>query len=82
MEIENRGNASVMSVQDWLITILITAIPIVNIVMLFVWAFGNGSTNLNKKHWAKATLIWFAIIFALYIVFFMVLGVGAALMNN
>jgi len=75
-------NTSVMTIQDWLITILITAIPIVNIIMLFVWAFGGSDTNLNKKNWAKATLIWFAIIFVLYFIFAVIFGVGAFLMSN
>ncbi len=76
---ENR-NTSVMSIQDWIITILITSIPVVNVIMLFVWAFGS-DTNENKKNWAKATLIWFAIIFVLYMIFFVFLGF-AALMGS
>lgn len=70
----------VMSIKDWMITILITAIPLVGFVMLFVWAFGGGSANPNKQNWAKATLIWFAIIIALYLIFFMVFG--AAYLSN
>ena len=46
-----------MTVGDWFITILITAIPLVGLIMLFVWAFG-GNTNVNKANWAKATLLW------------------------
>ncbi|HEX2866935.1 MAG TPA: hypothetical protein VHO03_07820 [Ignavibacteriales bacterium] len=46
-----------ISTSDWFLTILITAIPVVGIVMLFVWAFGNG-TNPNKANWAKASLLW------------------------
>lgn len=46
-----------VSVGDWFLTILITAIPIVGIVMLFVWAFGGG-VNVNKANWAKASLLW------------------------
>ena len=49
-----------MSVGDWFITILITAIPLVGIIMLFIWAFST-DTNINKANWAKATLIWYAI---------------------
>lgn len=49
-----------LSVGDWMITILLAAIPLVNIVMLFVWAFGS-NTNPNKANWAKATLIWMVI---------------------
>ena len=78
---ENR-NTSVMTVQDWIITILITAIPLVNIIMLFIWAFGGNDTNLNKKNWAKATLIWFVIIFVFYFVIFVLFGVGTALLSN
>ena len=62
---ENQEQASVMSVKDWIITILISAIPFVGFIMLFVWAFSSGN-NPNKSNWAKATLIWVAV--------FMVLG--------
>ncbi|TVP44218.1 MAG: hypothetical protein EA341_16920 [Mongoliibacter sp.] len=72
-------NTSVMSVKDWFITVLIVAIPIVGFIMLFVWGFGGGA-NLNKQNWAKATLLWFAIIIALYIVGFMIFG--AALISS
>ena len=65
--------AQVMSVQDWIITILITAIPLVGFIMLFVWAFGS-DTNQNKANWAKATLIWMAIVIGLYIVIFALFG--------
>jgi hypothetical protein len=66
-----------VSVGDWLITYLLLSIPIVNIVMLFVWAFGS-STHPSKANWAKASLIWFAIAMVLYI---LVLGsLFAALM--
>lgn len=41
---------------SWIVTILITLIPIVNIIMLFVWAFSS-STNPCKANWAKASLI-------------------------
>ena len=50
----------VLSVGDWMITILLCAIPIVNIVMLLVWAFGS-NTNPNKANWAKASLLWMVI---------------------
>lgn len=52
--------APVLSTKDWVITLLISFIPVVGFVMLFVWAFGSNE-NPNKANWAKATLIWFAI---------------------
>jgi membrane protein YdbS with pleckstrin-like domain len=62
-----------LTVKDWMITILITAIPLVNLIMFFVWAFGD-NTHPSKSNWAKASLIWFAIIIVLYIIAFAVFG--------
>lgn len=61
-----------ISVGDWLLTILITIIPFVNIIMLFVWAFSK-CTNKSKANWAKASLLWIVIsviLATLIIVFF------------
>lgn len=49
------GLEPVMGVGQWLITALVMAIPCVNIVMLFVWGFGNG--NQNRANYCKAALI-------------------------
>jgi len=53
METIENANQKPMSVKDWLITLLLMAIPIVGIVLLFVYAFGNNE-NVNKQNWAKA----------------------------
>ena len=37
-----------MSVKDWVITLLILALPLINIVMMLVWAFG-GTGNINRR---------------------------------
>lgn len=68
-----------VSVKDWIITILITAIPLVGLIMLFVWAFGDGAQP-SKKNWAIATLIWYAIMIVLVILFFIVFGAIIAAM--
>jgi hypothetical protein len=59
--------ANVVSTKDWVITILIAAIPLVGFIMLFVWGFGSGE-NPNKANWAKATLIWLVIAMCLFFV--------------
>jgi len=51
---------NVITTGDWVIVYLIMCIPLVNIIMLFVWAFGSGAPA-SKSNWAKATLIWIAI---------------------
>ena len=58
---------------DWMVTILLSAIPVVNLVMLLVWAFGS-STNPSKANWAKATLIWMVIGVILVVLFMVVIG--------
>lgn len=70
-----------ISVGDWIVTLLILAIPLINLIMLFVWAFGD-STHPTKKNFAKAYLIMLAIgifIFILFSSFFV--GCLSALMR-
>jgi heme/copper-type cytochrome/quinol oxidase subunit 2 len=63
---------------DWMITMLICAIPLVGLIMLFVWGF-SGSTHPSKANWAKAVLIWAAIALVFYIIVFVILGVFAGM---
>ena len=42
-------------------------VPILNIILLFMWGFGS-STNLNKKNFARAVLILCAIMLIFWIV--------------
>lgn len=65
----SQPNAEPMSVKDWIITLLITYIPLVGLIMLLVWAF-DSSTHPNKKNFAKASLIWMLIGIVLAIIFF------------
>lgn len=59
---------------EWLITILIMMVPCVNIVMMFVWAFGSGSKK-SKSNYFRATLIFAAIYLVLVLIF------GSAILN-
>jgi len=49
-----------MTIGNWIVTMLLLLIPIVNIVLMFVWAFG-GNTNPSKKTYFQAQLIFVAI---------------------
>lgn len=57
-----------VSIGNWIITLIILVIPLVNIIMLFVWAF-NRNTNITKANWAKASLILLAVWILLGIIF-------------
>lgn len=62
-------NKAVMSMGEWILTIVLTTvIPCVNIIMLFVWAFGSG--NENRKNYCRAMLIIMAVSIALVIIFY------------
>lgn len=68
-------NQGTQTVGQWMLTLLLTFIPLVNIVALLIWAFSS-STHPEKSNWAKATLIWFAIIFGISLLLGL-LGLGA-----
>ena len=56
-----------LSVGQYLGMFISLCIPIINIILLFVWGFGSG-VNLNKKNYARAVLIIFAIMIGLWII--------------
>lgn len=60
MQFQQNLNEQTMTLGDWLVTLLLTAIPFVNIILLIVWAFSS-NTNLNKKNYSKAMLIFMSI---------------------
>lgn len=57
-----------VSLGNWIITLIITFIPIVNIIMLFVWGFSR-RTIPAKANWAKAALILMAVWIILGLIF-------------
>lgn len=66
-----------VSFGEWMITLLVMLIPCVNIVMMFVWAFGSGAKK-SKSNYFKAQLIYFAIVIVLYIIIFAIFGATIA----
>lgn len=70
--------APVISIKEWMLIMLVMIIPIVNIIMMFVWAFSEG--NPTKQNYFKASLLWFAIVIGIYILFIVLfLGLIASL---
>ncbi|WZY01781.1 hypothetical protein NSQ26_00775 [Bacillus sp. FSL W7-1360] len=73
----NGEHAPVMTVKDWIITSLLMMIPIANIILLFVWAFGD-NVNPNKANLFKATLLLYAIMIGIGIILtitFFIIGI-------
>jgi hypothetical protein len=72
----------VMTLGDWMLTLLLTYIPIVNIIMLIIWSV-DASTNVNKKHFAWASLIFMGIGIVLSIIFSsIVIAIMASAMHS
>ncbi|MCZ6704154.1 MAG: hypothetical protein O6940_14085 [Ignavibacteria bacterium] len=72
--LQNQGSSyQPMSIGEWIITFIITYIPLVGFIMLFVWAFGDG-THPSKKTWAQATLIMMVVGIILAIIFFSIIA--------
>ena len=71
-------DTSPLSVNDWFITILILALPLVNIVMYLYWAFADG-VNLNKRNFCRASLLWAVLGIAIGFFAVVVLGGLAAI---
>lgn len=65
-QLQKQYESRPMSVADWVGSILLLLIPIANIVLLFVWAFG-GNAPLSKRNWARAHLLILAVVFGLYV---------------
>jgi hypothetical protein len=61
-----------MSTGQFLLQELICMIPVVNLVMLLIWAFSD-NTNTNRKNWSRSRLILIGIGFALSIVVLIIL---------
>jgi hypothetical protein len=62
-----------VGIGEWIGTMLLLLIPIVNIVLIFVWAFGS-ETKRSKSNYFKAYLILTAISIILTVVLFFVFG--------
>ncbi|TFZ41125.1 hypothetical protein E4100_03230 [Soehngenia longivitae] len=57
----------VVTTKEWIITMLILLIPVVNIVMTFVWAFGS-NTKPSKANYFKASILFWLIGIGLYLI--------------
>lgn len=64
----NPIDSQTMSVKDWVLTLIILALPLINIVMLLVWAFGS-TGNINRKNYCLASLLMLAIVIGLSLCF-------------
>ena len=61
------------SVGSWMLTLLVSGIPVIGVIYLLVLAFGSGGSPA-KRNFARAAFLWQIIIFVLVIVFWVIFG--------
>ena len=73
-----------MSVGAWIGTLLLTCIPLVNLICLIVWAVSSSPEKRSRKNWAIAQFIIFLAVIVLIVLLYVVLGVSvlSALSSN
>ena len=71
-QVVQQPERTTVSVGNWIGTFILSAIPLVGLILLFVWAFGD--TIPSKKNWARAALILAAIGIVLTVIWTIVFG--------
>lgn len=64
--VNEHTNTRPMTVGSWMMTLLVLAIPIVNLVMYLIWALSSAG-NVNRRNFCKASIYWVLIILGFYI---------------
>ena len=55
-----------LTVLDFFLMSLLSFVPIIGFIFLLIWAF-SGNTNINRKNYARAALIWILVSIGLVI---------------
>ena len=58
--VQAQAGSEVLSIGQYVVMFLLMMVPILNIILLFVWGFGSNA-NLNRRNFAKAALIMAAV---------------------
>ena len=61
-------DTSPLSVGSYLVMLIVSAIPLVGLIMMFVWGFGH--SNRNRKNFARASLILTAVGIVIFVLFY------------
>lgn len=70
-----------LSLGQYLVMLLLMLVPILNLVMLFVWGFGS-SSSLNRKNFARAMLIVSAIMLVISLISSIFLATAVSALFN
>lgn len=68
-----------MSVGAWIGTLILTCIPIVNLICLIVWAVSSSPEKRSRKNWAIAQFV--VILIGIVLSVFLYSVIGASLLS-
>ncbi len=57
----------------WTLFIFVSALPLIGLIMLCIWAFGNDAKRA-RSNWAKGMLIYWVIALVISLIFFAIFG--------
>lgn len=67
-----------LTVLDFFLMSLLSFVPIIGFIFLLIWAF-SGNTNINRKNYARAALIWILVSIGLVILLTII---GGGILNS
>lgn len=65
--VQSQTDTEPLSTGQYIVMFLLLSIPIVNIILIFLWGFGK-NVNPNKKSFARAVLIMFIVFLILWFI--------------
>ncbi|MCJ7766384.1 MAG: hypothetical protein MUP09_10645 [Thiovulaceae bacterium] len=68
-----------MTIGDWILTWILLSIPVVGVIMLFVWALGS-NVQKSKQNFARATFV-VVLFWSLLFIFISMVGIGTPMGN-
>lgn len=71
--VTSENDTKILSVGQWMITILLFLLPVVNIIVMAVWAFSSKG-NVNRRNLSRASLLWIIILLIAYVVAMTIAG--------
>ena len=75
----NDRDNNYISVGSWMWIMFVTAIPVIGLIMMIIWAFSG--ENESRKNYFRAIFMWIFIFIALFIVLGLV-GSGPAILKQ
>ncbi|MGE9550217.1 hypothetical protein ACQPT2_03115 [Erwinia amylovora] len=62
---DNTASKEIVSLGDWVLTLLLTGIPGLNVIILVYWSL-NKNIKISKRNFARASLLLISLVIIFY----------------